>query len=273
MAVPTAAARLGLTPAAGVVERLGGGRAEVAAFRSPAEIDATLLMAGCDPAVSILGDFLHRGFPPVEVAPLPCASRAALEALAQGKAHVAGIHLRDAKSGEYNLGPARVVLGSRRLLVVNFARWELGLASRRGGRRALGSVADLARRGLRLVNREPGSGARAALDEALAEHRLDPTRIAGYSNIAAGHLEVAAAIAEGLADAGVTIRVAAEAYGLNFVVLREERYDLIVPRRGLNSMPVSTMLEALNSSRLAREIASLCAYDTGAMGQVVARLN
>jgi putative molybdopterin biosynthesis protein len=88
-----------------------------------------------------------------------------------------------------------------------------------------------------------------------------------------GHLEVAATIATGQADFGVTIRVAADVYGLGFVPIREERYDLVILKRDLESVPVEAMLDALNSRALAREVAQLCAYDTSQMGKVMAHLN
>src|SRR5208282_2240629 len=115
------------------------------------------------------------------------------------------------------------------------------------------------RSGLRIVNREDGSGARSVLDQALGELGLQPGRIAGYQFEVGGHLEVAAAIAAGLADVGVTIRLGADAYGLHFLAHRDERYDLVIME----------LLDALNSRRFAREISQLCAYDTAQMGQVI----
>jgi molybdate-binding protein len=85
------------------------------------------------------------------------------------------------------------------------------------------------------------------------------------------HLEIAEAIASAEADAGVTIRVAAEAYGLTFIPLREERYDLVVLQDEAEMAPVRTMLDALNSRRFAREVNQLCAYDTDQMGKVIAQ--
>jgi putative molybdopterin biosynthesis protein len=126
---------------------------------------------------------------------------------------------------------------------------------------------------MRIANRELGSGARAALDEAIAELGIRANAIEGYGREFAGHLDVAAAIATGLADFGVTIRVAADVYGLGFVPIREERYDLVILKRDLDSLPVKAMLDALNSRSLAREVAQLCAYDTSQMGAVIAHLN
>jgi molybdate-binding protein len=124
-----------------------------------------------------------------------------------------------------------------------------------------------------LVNREVGAGARAFLDEALAEVGITGTSIDGYGSEVAGHLEVAAAIAAGHANAGVTIRLAADAYGLPFVPIREERYDLVILERDLQVPPVEAMLDALNSQRFAREVSQFCAYDTSQMGRTIARID
>jgi len=270
VAVPQPAARLMLAPAAGLMQRAPRrNRVDVCTFRLPNEIDSTILMSGCDPAVAILADWLARRRSPVNAVAMPCSSQRALRDLVDGRAHVAGVHLRDQKSGEYNLAPIRRALGRRRSLVVNFARWEIGLATAPGNPLAIRGFADLARPGLRIVNREDGSGARSALDEALAEHSLKPDRIAGYEVEAGGHLDVAAAIAAGLADVGVTIRLGADAFGLHFIPYRDERYDLVIMETEVKSAPIKAMLDALNSRRFAREVSQLCAYDTTQMGQVI----
>lgn len=268
VAIPQPAARIALAPAAGMVERARRQRAEVSTFRSRAEIDSTLLIAGCDPAVAILADWLARRRSPISAVGLPCSSTRALDALLDGRAHAAGVHLKDPASGEYNLAPVRRILAHRRALLVNFSRWELGLATAAGNPLKLRAIADLGRAGIRVANREPGSGARAALDEALVKAGLRTNRLSGYRRELNGHLEVAAAIAQERADVGVTIRVAAQAYGLGFVPLREERYDLVILEREVQSPPVKAMLEALNSRRFAREVSQLCAYDTDQMGQI-----
>jgi putative molybdopterin biosynthesis protein len=134
---------------------------------------------------------------------------------------------------------------------------------------AIGGFADLERPGLRIVNREDGSGARSVLDQALGELGLKPERIAGYQFEVSGHLEVAAAIAAGLADVGVTIRLGADAYGLHFLPYRDERYDLVIMEQEAESTPIKAMLDALNSRRFANQIRQLCAYDTAQMGQII----
>jgi len=272
VAVAQPAAHLTLAPAAGMLERVRRRRAEVTTFRLPNEIDSTLLIAGCDPAVAILADWLARRRSPVCAVALSCSSSRALGAVVEERAHAAGVHLRDPASGEYNLASVRRALGHRPSILINFARWEMGLATSPGNPLKLRGFDDLAQDGLRIVNRERGSGARAALDEALGRLGLMPQKIAGYGTELGGHLEVTAAIASGQADAGVTIRVAADAYGLGFIPVREERYDLVIRERESATEPVKAMLEALNSARFAREVSQMCAYDTGDMGKLIARI-
>jgi putative molybdopterin biosynthesis protein len=273
VAVEQPAAQLGFTASAGMVRQAAHHRADVSTFLSKDEIDSTLLIAGCDPAAAILTNWLARRRVPVCAVAVQCSSTRALGTLVAGQVHAAGVHLRDPKSGEYNLMQVRRMLGRRRAIVVNFASWELGLATAAGNLRKIRNAGDLARPGLKIVNREPGSGARLALDEALADLGLAADRIAGYRTELAGHLEVAAAIAAGQADAGVAIRVAAEVYGLGFIPMREERYDLVIPVQELASPIVKSMLDALSSQRFAREIGDFCLYETGRMGQVIANLN
>ena len=263
------AVRLWLSPAAGLAESIGPRRAAISTYWSQAEIDSTLLIAGCDPAVSILADWFARHRCPVTAVALRCSSSRALSILAKGGAHVAGVHLRDPKSGEYNLSSVRNTIGRRPLTMVNFARWELGLAVTERNPMNIRGFADLARPRIRVVNRERGSGARLALDEALNELGLPGNGIKGYTRELPGHLEIAEAIASGEADAGVTIRIAAEAYGLAFIPIREERYDLVVLEDKSGLGPVKAMFEALNSRRFAREINQLCAYATDQMGKVI----
>lgn len=268
VAVPLPATTVALTPAAGVVARaLKGRRIEVSPFRSQAEIDLTLVVAGCDPGVAILRDYLARRRPSIAVVALPGSSIEALKTAAQGAAHAAGVHLRDPASGEYNSPAARECFGNQHFRMVTFAQWELGLATRRHG--PVKTVHDLAHPGARLINRKKGSGARAALDEAISAAGLKQAQIDGWNRSADGHLEVAAAIASGAADAGVTIRVAAELYNLPFQPWREERYDLVVPEEDFAAPPVQQLIDALNTSTLAREIGELCAYDTRQMGAVI----
>jgi len=273
VAVPQNAAGLSLSPVAGILARLKGNRAEVLTYNSSDEIDAALLIAGCDPAVTLLADWMTRHHSPARLVSIPCSSTRALDALVKGCAHTAGVHLRDADAEDYNLESVRHALGRRAAIVVTFARWEVGLAVRAGNPFGISTIAELTKPRLRIANREPGSGARAVLDLGLKQARIRPDRIGGYQTEYSGHLEVASAIASGHADTGVTLRVAADAYDLEFIPLREERYDLVILAAEADTPPVRAMLDTFNSMRFAREICQFCGYDTEPMGRVVAHLN
>ena len=135
-----------------------------------------------------------------------------------------------------------------------------------------GNRVDLACRGLRLVNREPGSEARSVLDRELADLGLDAGQLPGYETRATGHLQVAAAIAAGLADAGVASEPAAIAYGLAFIPLASERFDLVIPARLAGSREVQALIKVLSSRWLLDQLASLPGYDPSRCGEHVATL-
>jgi molybdate-binding protein/DNA-binding XRE family transcriptional regulator len=232
---------------------------------------ATLVVAGCDPALPLLETPLALLDPPVSFTWWPCGSREALRLAAAGLVHVAGAHLRG-ESGEYNTGPAADRLRRQGAEVVGFCSWREGLVLRPGLAGEVTGLADVARRGLRLVNREHGAEARHVLDRELARLRLDPATLPGYQTAAAGHLEVAAAIAAGLADAGVASEPAALAYGLGFVPLAAEHSDLVIPATATGSREVAGLLRVLSSRWLLDQLASLPGYDPARCGEHVASL-
>ena len=273
VALPQPAAQLSLTAPAGVVERRHGGQAVVATHRSSEEIDSSILMAGCDPAVSLLLNWLARRRSPTSAYSISCSSSSGLQMLLDGRVHVAGVHLKDPGGTGYNLAAASKALGQNKMVLINFARWEVGLATSPGNPHRIRDIADLGGGTLRVANRERGSGAREALDDALQAHGIPAASVRGYDTVFGGHLEVAAAVSDGRADIGVTLRVAASAYGLGFVPLREERYDLVFSHQAYQSEVMVPILDALHSSRFAREINQLCAYDTNDMGKLIARMN
>jgi len=230
----------------------------------------TLVVAGCDPAMPLLETPLGLLDPPVALSWWPCPSQEALRLAADGLVHVAGAHLRG-RSGAYNTGPAGDLLpqGGE---VIGFCSWREGLVLRPELAGHVAGLGDVARRGLRLVNREPGSEARSVLDRELAGLDIDPGRLPGYGSRATGHLQVAAAISAGLADAGVASEPAALAYGLAFIPLAAERFDLVLPADLAGSREVQGLLKVLSSRWLLDQLASLPGYDPATCGEHVATL-
>jgi molybdate-binding protein/DNA-binding XRE family transcriptional regulator len=232
---------------------------------------ATLVVAGCDPALPLLETPLALLDPPVSFTWWPCGSQEALRLAAAGLVHVAGAHLRG-ESGGYSTGPAADRLRRQGAEVVGFCSWREGLVLRPGLAGEVTGLADVARHGLRLVNREHGAEARHVLDRELARLRLDPATLPGYQTAAVGHLEVAAAIAAGLADAGVASEPAALAYGLGFVPLTAEHSDLVIPATSAGSREAAGLLRVLSSRWLLDQLASLPGYDPARCGEHVASL-
>jgi putative molybdopterin biosynthesis protein len=163
---------------------------------------------------------------------------------------------------------ARRLLGPNARLVT-FAIWEQGLMLAPGNPYGIGHVGDLSRRGLRIANREAGSGARALLDAELARAGVKPDRVAGYATVVRSHLAAAEAVSAGLADAAVGVRAAALALGLAFLPLAQERYDLAIPDRFFELPAVQALLETLTSPLFRLEVEALGGYDVSPMGTVV----
>lgn len=195
-------------------------------------------------------------------------SLAGLIALAEGKADLAGSHLWDAESGQYNAPYVLRLLPGRRVALVTLAHRRLGLVLPPGNPDNLQTVADLARPGVRFVNRQAGSGTRVWLDASLHQAGIDPVAINGYAQIAFTHSEVARRIAEKQATAGLALEAAARLYGLSFVLLTQERYDLVIPAEQMETAPLRSLLAWLSQPETRRAIAHLGGYDTLRTGHI-----
>jgi putative molybdopterin biosynthesis protein len=268
--IADSATRAGFLPAGGLVV-MPASRAPATPVRPLSPPRPTLVVAGCDPALPLLETPLARLDPPIAFSWWPCSSAEALRLAAAGLVHAAGAHLLGS-SGEYNTGPARELLARRGAEVIGFASWQEGLVVRPGLAGAVRGLTDVAEHGLRLVNREEGAEARRVLDREMARVGLAPDSIPGYATRATGHLQVASATAAGLADAGVASEPAALAYGLGFVPLAAERFDLVIPAAQAGSREVDALLKVLASPWLAAQLGSLPGYDAGRCGEHVASL-
>ncbi len=224
-----------------------------------------LLIAGCDPATSILARHMRCAHAGLVIAPVN--SCAALGLLKEGLVHVAGTHL---PSGAEGVAEAAARSPKNQVAVFAFAMWEQGLAVRRGNPKRIRAVEHLARRGVRLANREQGSGSRQLLDAHLQAAGIAARRVTGYHDApAAGHLAAAWRVYAGMADCCVATGSAARAFGLDFVALATERYRLVIRREHLDLVGVQRLLDTLCHADLRRELETLCAYDTRQTGQRV----
>jgi molybdate-binding protein/DNA-binding XRE family transcriptional regulator len=262
---------MGFIPAGGLAAQSGltgkaRGPAGTIAVRPIGPPRPTLVVAGCDPALPLLATPLSLLDPPVAFAWWPCGSTEALRLAAAGLVHVAGVHLRDAR-GAYNTAAASELPGGAE--VVGFTAWREGLVTTPALADTVHGLDTVAKDSLRLVNREPGAEARRVLDRERERLGLDPAELPGYDTRAAGHLQVASAVAAGIADTGVASEPAARAYGLGFVPLADERFDLVLPGQHLGSRQVQGLLKVLASPWLLAQLASLPGYDPSACGAPV----
>jgi putative molybdopterin biosynthesis protein len=246
-------ARAGFGPAGGLVVGQES-HGDLVAVRPIAPPRPALVVAGCDPALPLLETPLALLDPPLGFTWWPCGNGEALRLAAAGLVHAAGVHQGD--------GAAELPDGAE---VVGFSCWREGLVFRPGTQ--LTGLDDAVRQGLRLVNREPGAQARTLLDREFARLGLDPDQVPGYHSQAAGHLQVAAAVAGRLADVGVASEPAGLAYGLNLIPLAQERFDLVLPAKHAASREVQGLLRVLTSPWLLAQLASLPGYDAARFGE------
>lgn len=184
----------------------------------------------------------------------------------QGLADIAGCHLLDSETGEYNVPFARHLFPDRDVVVVTLAHREQGLIVGEGNRLGLTGVADVVERGARFVNRNRGSGTRLWLDSELRRAGIASSAMSGYDRVVDTHSEAARAIAEGSADAAVGISAAAAQFGLQFIPLFRERYDLVMLRDAYESEQVERVIERLHTRAFKRSVSALTGYDTAATG-------
>jgi putative molybdopterin biosynthesis protein len=253
-----------------------GAEVQVELRRPLAEVENTIVAIGShDLTLDLMASHLRRGaktYPPVSLSSSHIGSLGGLIALRRGEAHIAGAHLLDEDTGEYNLPYIRRFLPGVPVVVVNLVGRVQGLIIARGNPKDVNRLNDLARAGVRFVNRQRGSGTRVLLDFKLKELKVDPNRINGYSREEYSHLAVAAAVRGGAADAGLGVLSAARALGLDFVPLLTEQYDLVIPQVHYYSELLQSLLVLLHDSGFRRDVADLGGYDTANMGRVAAEL-
>ena len=255
-----------------IVEARGqtsGATVRVKLSRDRQAIEQEISVAGCDPAIFLVGAHLRQKKDQTSVVGWTMGSMAALHALQRGEVHVAGLHLFDPTTGESNLPFLRRTLKGSNYEVVTFATWEEGLLVRAGNPKSIRAVSDVADRSVTLVNREEGAGARLLLDQRLRAAGINQDQVKGYGTIVASHFDIARAIASRQADVGIGIRSAAQLFELDFVPLQAARYDLVVPKPYLKSHPtLAHLFETLVSRPFRNEIEALGGYDTSETGKL-----
>lgn len=239
---------------------------------SPQVLPANTIVAmgSHDLVLDVLAGQLRLRVPPARMVSIHVGSMGGLMALARGEAHLAGCHLFDAETGQFNVPFIKKALPNQRVVLVNLVRRLQGLMVPRGNPKRISGIVDLADPSISFVNRQWGSGTRVLLDHKLREAGILPEQVHGYEREEKTHLAVAAAVAGGSADAGLGILSAARALELDFIPLAHEQYDLAIPRQHYESALLAPVLEAVRSSSFRRVVEEMGGYDVSTTGQVFA---
>jgi molybdopterin molybdotransferase/putative molybdopterin biosynthesis protein len=263
----------GLLRIPSLVEGLNAGEeGDIELLRPIEDVENTILCTGShDLAIAVLEDQLKQRHPELKIAASNVGSLGGLLALGRGETHIGGTHLLDPESGVYNIPDIKKTLSKVPLELIHLAQREQGILVARGNPKAIGSLKDLTKRGIRFVNRQPGSGTRVLLDHELKKIGIDPAAIAGYEREEFTHMAVGVAVASGLADAALGVRAAATALVLDFIAIANEEYDLLVSRPFLDSERGAKLIRTICSDEFKLAVQALGGYDTTRCGETLYR--
>ncbi len=240
-------------------------------WRPQAEIENTVVCLGShDLSLDILSDFLRRAESRYALSSAHVGSMGGIMALKRKEVHLAGIHLLDLESGQYNIPYLQRYLSEMELFLVHLAKRELGLIVAPGNPRQIYSLEDLANTAVVFINRQKGAGTRLFLDYELKKIGLDAAAIQGYNREEYNHLAVAAAVRAGSADAGLGIRAAAQALEVEFIPLTWEPYELAATREFINSEPFQAVQAVISSPAFREAVERMGGYDLAESGRIQA---
>lgn len=248
-----------------------GSEIAVEMLRSKSEISNTVVFIGShDNALDLLANILKKKYPKYSLSSAHVGSMGGLIALKRGEAHMAGTHLLDEDTGEYNVPYIRRLLGDRKIVLLNLVYRQQGLMVIKGNPRNITGFQDLARKDIVFINRQRGAGTRLLTDKYLKELGISPSDVKGYEREEYTHMSVASSVLTGIADAGMGILAAAKALDLDFIPLARERYDLAVPADFLGLGNVSSLIDIIKGSvEFKSAVEDLGGYDVSDMGKTM----
>jgi putative molybdopterin biosynthesis protein len=248
-----------------------GEEVEVRLLRGLETIERTIVVVGShDLVLDLAASALRAADPGVTLASSNVGSLGGLVAVRDGLCHLAGSHLLDPDSGEYTLPWVRRVVGDADIAIVRLVQREQGLIVGPGNPHDLGGIEDLVRPGLRYVNRQRGAGTRVLLDHELGRRGIAPDAVGGYEREEHTHLAVAAAVAAGRADCGLGILAAARAFGLDFVPVAREPYDLVLAAETVEEPLLAPLWALLDDPSFGAQVEALGGYSVAEMGRRIA---
>ncbi len=222
-----------------------------------------------DPVIELLFEFLKHSASTVESSVSFKGSIDGLIALYRREAEITGIHLWDEESQDYNISFVKHIVLGESVCIVNLIQREQGFIVAPGNPLNLQTWDDITKEGTQFINRQKGSGTRLRLDTYLKSAKILPARIVGYEHEENTHFGVACRVASGQADVGLGVKAAAQRFGLGFVHLFSERYDLVCLKKITKSSIWKQLMEVLRSPGFIQAVRQFEGYDTSLTGKVL----
>lgn len=246
-------------------------RPQATPLRPRRELERNIVVVGCDPGLGLVRDHLGAIAKSGRMIWFSASSSESLKRLEEGQAHVAGIHFVGAQ-GDENLRQAKRIRLPKGGVLMRFAHWEMGFLVAAGNPKNIHTVSDLARRDVRFVNREKGSGSRYLLDLLMQREGVSSEKVPGYEAQVGSHNEGGERVGREEVDVAMGLRSVAMVHDLDFVPMAQVGFDLVIPSDLLDHPTVSLLCESLQSTRFHRELRSLPGYETAETGRVLATL-
>lgn len=253
-------------------EGVGAGeKVKIELLRPSDEVESTIVFIGShDNILDLLANQLHKQRPIVRISSAHVGSMGGIMAIRRGEAHLAGCHLLDEETGEYNISFIKRFLVDKSLKLINLCYREQGLIVQKGNPASIQSFRDIVEKQLLFINRQGGAGTRLLTDKILKDNKIETSAINGYEHEEYTHMSVAAAVASGSVGTGMGIRAAAVALNLDFIPIAEERYDLIIPEEFYGDDKITAMLDLIRKNKQFHDkILALGGYNLRDCGKIM----
>ena len=247
-----------------------GEEVQVRLLSTPEKLQNTLVVIGShDPLLDEVADMMHRADPTVFMSSSHVGSMGGIMAIRRGEAHAGGCHLLDTETGVYNLSFLKKYFPNGGIRLVRCVGRQQGLMLAKGNPLDIKEFADIAKNGVRYVNRQKGSGTRVLMDYLCEQYAVNVSDIYGYEREELTHTSVAAQIANGSADAGMGIYSAAQLYDLDFLPICIEEYDLIIPDHAWETPVVQQLIATLKSPAFREKMLAMGGYTVDHPGEII----
>jgi len=248
-----------------------GKEIEVYLWKKRKEIENTIVCIGShDNTLDLLYNFLKKRFPQFSLSSAHVGSMGGIIAIKKREAHIAGLHLIDEETGEYNIPFVKRFLQGEKLVLINLVYREQGFIVKKGNPKNIKEIKDLLKEDVVFINRQQGAGTRILFDNLLKKAGIHPSQIKGYNNEEYTHMGVAQAVASGRADVGLGIYAAAKALDLDFIPITKERYDLLILKEFLEFEGIKALLFIIKEDEeFRKKVVALGGYDVKDMGKVI----